>query len=124
MDTHEAVLAYFARPFEWIHAATASGSSVLIHCLAGAHRAGTTGVAFIMYSTGLEARVALPLARRLRGIIDPIGMLGDILTKYDAALRAHPHAAIGHALEPREPLAAVEAASEDLGGSTAGAGTR
>jgi hypothetical protein len=132
MDTHEAVFAYFQRPFEWAHAATASGSSVLIHCLAGAHRAGTTGVAFIMYSAGLEARVALPLARRLRSIIDPIGMLGELLLKYDAALRAHPHAALGRVLAPApdaaERVAAVDAAlsgkadSSGAGGSASGGG--
>ena len=88
LDSHSAVLAYFGKPFSWIIEATAAGSSVLIHCLAGAHRAGTTGVAFMMYAGGLDRATALPLAQRLRSIIDPIGVLGEVLDKYDHALAA------------------------------------
>ena len=73
LESHEAVLAYFSDPFAWISTATAEGHSVLIHCLAGAHRAGTTGVAFMMFAADLDRATALPLAQRLRSIIDPIG---------------------------------------------------
>ena len=31
-----------------------SGENVLVHCLAGAHRAGTAGVIAVMYLTGLR----------------------------------------------------------------------
>ena len=38
METDEQVLAYFNRCFEFVQTALDSGQSVLIHCLAGAHR--------------------------------------------------------------------------------------
>jgi hypothetical protein len=104
MSTEEEVIAFFNRPFEWIHEAASKGSSVLIHCLAGAHRAGTTGVAFIMYSASLNMHTALPLARRIRSIIDPIGILGELLQKYDAALKKHPHRALGKILAPPQSV--------------------
>ena len=43
MDTDEGVLAFFAPLFGWITAALEKGCNVMVHCLAGAHRAGTTG---------------------------------------------------------------------------------
>jgi protein-tyrosine phosphatase len=39
-ETHEAVLEYFGRCHGWVQEALNGGSGVLIHCLAGAHRAG------------------------------------------------------------------------------------
>jgi hypothetical protein len=38
--TAKGVVAFFAEVFQWITQATASSNGVLIHCLAGAHRAG------------------------------------------------------------------------------------
>lgn len=35
--------------FDFIDNAIANGGSVLIHCLAGAHRAGTTGCACLVH---------------------------------------------------------------------------
>ena len=32
---------YFETPFHWVDGAIKSGGGVLVHCLAGAHRAGT-----------------------------------------------------------------------------------
>ena len=68
----EIVRKYFKDVFAWIDKATAEGRSVLIHCLAGAHRAGTTGVAFLMHATGLSDTDAISAAKRLRPMIDPI----------------------------------------------------
>ena len=44
---------------------------MLIHCFAGAHRAGTTGVAWLMHAERLSAADALRVAQRCRPIIDP-----------------------------------------------------
>jgi len=82
--SHEAVLAYFSvLLFEWIVAATAAGSSVvLIHCLAkGRTVRGPRASPSSCTSGGLDKTTALPLAQRLRPIIDPVGLLGDILGK-------------------------------------------
>ena len=48
-NTEEKVSDFFQLPFGWIDKALAQGHNCLIHCLAGAHRAGTTSVAFLMY---------------------------------------------------------------------------
>ena len=42
-----------------------------VHCFAGAHRAGTTGVAFLMQAEGLRADDAITTAARERAAIDP-----------------------------------------------------
>ena len=34
---------------------TNNGENVLIHCLAGAHRAGTTGISWLMYANKLSS---------------------------------------------------------------------
>ncbi|CAJ1362171.1 unnamed protein product [Effrenium voratum] len=40
LRSHRGVLEFFLPVFQWIDEAVSSGHSVLIHCLAGAHRAG------------------------------------------------------------------------------------
>ena len=59
--------------FRFVDAAVSGGGSVLVHCLAGAHRAGTTGCLLLMYKEGLSADDATQLARHLRPVINPIG---------------------------------------------------
>lgn len=56
-----------------------TGRSVLIHCLAGAHRAGTTGVLYLMAKHDISQGRATKLAKELRPVIDPIGTLKDLL---------------------------------------------
>ncbi len=43
--TPEATFAFFRPLFDFVDESLAAGEPVLIHCLAGAHRAGTAGVA-------------------------------------------------------------------------------
>ena len=74
--------------FEFIETAIASGKSVLVHCLAGAHRAGTTGCACLMHFAGLEPGAAIQTAKRLRPIIDPIGSLPELLLRLHKARSA------------------------------------
>ena len=72
--TPEAIAAvrdFFAQPMEFVRDATERGSNVLIHCFAGAHRAGTTGVAWLMHQERLSAAGALQVAQRCRPVIDP-----------------------------------------------------
>lgn len=66
-----AVLALFQPVFDFVDGAIASGTGCLIHCFAGAHRAGTTGVAFLMHTERLSAEAALALAERMRPVIAP-----------------------------------------------------
>ena len=49
VDTPDGVVDFFERGCHaWIDEALAGGHNVMVHCLAGAHRAGTTGVSFMM----------------------------------------------------------------------------
>ena len=60
--------------------AISSGKSVLVHCLAGAHRAGTTGIALLMVFGEMNQNVATATAKRLRDVINPIGNLPNFLS--------------------------------------------
>jgi len=79
----------FAMPtFKFIDAALARGEGTLIHCLAGAHRAGTTTVAFLMYKRQLSQRRALEIAKELRPVINPMAGLVDFLDTIEPLLLA------------------------------------
>lgn len=71
LDAAHKVEAFFAPVIRFIGDACDAGGHVLVHCLAGAHRAGTTGVAFLMHAEQLKAEAAITLAQCLRPIIDP-----------------------------------------------------
>ena len=64
----------------------AEGRSVLIHCLAGAHRAGSAGIACLMRLEGLDLAAATARAQAARPIIDPIHYLSFLLTQLEQAL--------------------------------------
>ncbi|CAD7923591.1 unnamed protein product [Amoebophrya sp. A120] len=87
MDKPENVLRYFLEPFKWIDTQIEEGKSVLIHCLAGAHRAGTTGVAYCMYANNLGFDETLAYVKSLRPIVDPFGPLEELLRRLEAGLQ-------------------------------------
>ena len=82
----QAVITYFNRLFEWGDPVLAQGQNILVHCLAGAHRAGTTGVAYLMHLEKLRYREALPIAQGRRAQINPIGTLLQLVVRYDEAI--------------------------------------
>lgn len=95
-----AVGALFAPAMEFIGQAVDEGGSVLIHCFAGAHRAGTTGVAWLMHAEGLNSADAIAAAQRRRSVIDPeaYGDLRALLQILENALRRTPsHTLATHA---------------------------
>ena len=51
----------------------------MVHCLAGAHRAGTTAVSYMMKAGGLGYEDARKVARKCRPVIDPCGQLEKLL---------------------------------------------
>ena len=75
----EQILAFIRTLFAFVDGALAKGESVLVHCLAGAHRAGTTGCLLLMYKHALGAQDAIKAAKTLRPIINPIGNLPGFL---------------------------------------------
>merc|ERR1711935_142413 len=73
--------------FQFIESKILKGENILIHCLAGAHRAGTTGIICLMYFGGLESSKATVTAKALRGIISPIGDFPQLLKRCDGIPR-------------------------------------
>lgn len=61
MKTNEGILRYFLPLFEFVEWVTSNGKNCLIHCLAGAHRAGTTGCAWLMYVNDSSVNDAINL---------------------------------------------------------------
>ena len=45
----------------------------MVHCLAGCHRAGTSGIAWLMFKEKLNVEDGVRLAKSRRSQIDPIG---------------------------------------------------
>ncbi|CAB9526893.1 specificity protein phosphatase 10 [Seminavis robusta] len=66
--------------FEFIDQQISAGHSVLVHCLAGAHRAGTVGVGYLMYKTDMGVDDALATAKKCRPIISPFATLLALLS--------------------------------------------
>jgi len=69
--------------FEFMDVRLNRGESVLVHCLAGAHRAGTTGVMSLMHYEGLDSSEAIKEAKKRRPIIEPIGDFKTLLASCD-----------------------------------------
>ena len=77
---------HFQPMFEWVDEGLSEGTGVLIHCLAGAHRAGTTGVAFVMHAIGARHMEAMSIVKQLRPVVDPFGTLLKLLRLLDRDL--------------------------------------
>jgi predicted protein tyrosine phosphatase len=105
-----AVLQFFSPLFEFVDNATSRGENVLIHCLAGAHRAGTTGVAYVMHASATVASVdgkangkhmsladALKYVQRRRPIVSPFGHLMVLLRMLERAQHATNDDGVDHA---------------------------
>ena len=57
---------YFTPLFKFLESVTNSGGNVMVHCLAGAHRAGTSSIAWLMYADGHSANQAIKKAQSKR----------------------------------------------------------
>ena len=79
MDTNSGVVRYFNVFLNFVEITVRGGKNVLIHCLAGAHRAGTAGVAWLMYANNLSVEDAIKLGKSRRDVIDPIGKFPKLL---------------------------------------------
>lgn len=89
-DTKSAagVIRFFEPTFTFVDTALSAGRGVLVHCFAGAHRAGTVGVACVMRFSGGSLDESLAHAKRCRPAVDPFIFpeLEELLTRLDAAL--------------------------------------
>lgn len=84
-STNASIIDFTDPMFGFIEEAISQGESVLVHCLAGAHRAGTTGVSCLIHFARLPAYDAIAIAKRCRPIIDPIGQLPEFLNRLQRA---------------------------------------
>jgi len=86
--TPEGLMEYMSNLFEWVDARLNKGHNVMVHCLAGAHRAGTAGTAYVMYKGGLDKKSALTAVQACRPFVDPIYDFKDLLEILEVALRS------------------------------------
>ena len=85
MNTAEGVLSFFEPCHKFIDESLEKGQNVMVHCMAGAHRAGAAGVSYMMKAGRISFEEALKTARACRGVIDPFGDLAELLTRLQAA---------------------------------------
>lgn len=71
----------------YIQSCLERGENVMVHCMAGAHRAGTTGVSYMMKASGLGYEDARRVARKVRPVVDPCGQLETLLKKQEEAAK-------------------------------------
>jgi len=74
---------FFGPMLQCIEQALRRGENVLIHCLAGAHRAGTTSIITLMHFKDLNAEQATRLAKSIRPVIDPISDFPALLHLFE-----------------------------------------
>lgn len=73
---------------EFVTSEMGQGRSVMIHCLAGCHRAGTAGIACLMQLCNLDFKSATTAAKAARPSIDPMAHLSALLRKLEISMRA------------------------------------
>lgn len=126
-QTNASVIKFVTPLFQFIDEAISSGKSVLVHCLAGAHRAGTTGCACLIYYAELDVPTAIKTAKTMRSVIDPIGQLPEFLKRLKRALDASKSSStgvvVGAAGSMHSSHSSSKAASSTKGGSAAAIST-
>ena len=91
---HESAFEFVKPLLVFLARALREGRQVLIHCLAGAHRAGTTGVICLMYFGGLRRTDAIKLLRQRRPVVDIIGDFPILLSYFDDSFRKLRHVSL------------------------------
>lgn len=74
---------FFSPMLQCIEKTLRRGENVLIHCLAGAHRAGTTTIIALMHFKDMTADDATRLAKSIRPVIDPISDFPTLLRLFE-----------------------------------------
>lgn len=76
---------FFEPCHDFISEALEKGENVMVHCLAGAHRAGTTGVSYMMRAGNLKYSDARRIAKQRRSVVDPFANLEQLLIRLEKA---------------------------------------
>jgi hypothetical protein len=109
--TPDGLFQYMRVLFSWIDQRLDRGENVMVHCLAGAHRAGTAGTAYVMYKAGLDFAPALESVRACRPFVDPIYDFKELLQRLEKVLRDnHGKAPLATGTAGKAPPAAATAA--------------
>ena len=82
-DSEKKIPYFIGQMLEFVESALSRGESVLVHCLMGAHRAGTTGTICVMHFMGMSYREAIKEAKSKRSLINPIGDFPELLRRCD-----------------------------------------
>lgn len=85
LRTPKDVYDFLAPCHDFIDQSLASGQNIMVHCLAGAHRAGTAGVSYMMRAGKMPYVDAVTVAKQLRPCVDPMGHLEELLLKLEWA---------------------------------------
>ncbi len=94
---------FFQHVWHFLREGLENGDSVLIHCKAGAHRAGCTASAVYMWLTQCSAAEAVHAVRRRRHVVDVNGDLWTVLTRLDDDFRRG-----GYPAMPRFPPVQIQ----------------
>lgn len=114
-DRFEATLRFLVPAFIFALRALKQGRNVLVHCLAGAHRAGTMGILLLMHLQGLSVEDATGLAQRLRPVIDPISDFPRLLGLFEKAARWRARlAGVAHGPAWNLPLTAAQHSFDNM----------
>mmetsp|Transcript_23966 Transcript_23966/g.24207 ORF Transcript_23966/g.24207 Transcript_23966/m.24207 type:complete len:257 (+) Transcript_23966:67-837(+) len=105
------VQAFLNPVFEFIDSATNNGDSVLVHCLAGAHRAGTTGILCLMNYADLDPTSATRLAKQCRAVIDPIAHLPELMHRFHRIKQNTRDSAAGEMKERKREIVTISSSS-------------
>ena len=85
LKTPKDIYDFLAPLHGFIDRSLTSGENVMVHCLAGAHRAGTAGVSYMMKEGKMSYVQAVTVAKQLRPCVDPMGHLEQLLLKLEWA---------------------------------------
>ena len=92
-DASNEALIFFLDYFEWVDKNMEEGKSVLVHCLAGAHRAGTAGIGYYMWrkshengGTKVDHTQCISEVKEIRPIVNPIGQFTPLLAKLERGI--------------------------------------
>lgn len=77
---------FFKETWDFINGGLENGENVMVHCLAGAHRAGATTVASVMKKMDMPLEEALKYSKEKRRIISPFGSGMRFLRKLNAEI--------------------------------------
>jgi len=112
VTSSEGVARICAPAIGFVEEELSNGNSVLVHCLAGCHRAGTTGIMCLLYFCGMDCRMAICAAQAARPSIEALSHLKIILRR---ASRAHQGGVLKKAVEAAKGKGYQQAAIDVFG---------